>query len=140
MFATEPPPADHPLFGTPNFICTPHLGASTEEAQEKAGISVAKSVRLALAGDIDVATARPLVEKWYGSIPRGPEVRKVDAGPVTLAAPVKREMTDQVPLVRIHRAWSGPGLNDADVQPPAVQPVCLAFVCAKHVSFLWSQG
>ena len=72
------------------------------------------NVVLALAGDIDVATARPLVEKWYGSIPRGPQVRKVDAGPVTLAAPVKREMTDQVPLVRIHRVWSGPGLNDGD--------------------------
>jgi predicted Zn-dependent peptidase len=72
------------------------------------------NVVLALAGDIDVATARPLVEKWYGSIPRGPEVRKVEAGPVTLAAPVKREMTDQVPLVRIHRVWSGPGLNDGD--------------------------
>jgi D-3-phosphoglycerate dehydrogenase len=36
----------------PNILVTPHLGASTDEAQEKAGISVAKSVRLALAGDI----------------------------------------------------------------------------------------
>ena len=33
-------------------MVTPHLGASTDEAQEKAGISVAKSVRLALAGDL----------------------------------------------------------------------------------------
>ena len=31
---------------------TPHLGASTDEAQEKAGVSVAKSVRLALAGEL----------------------------------------------------------------------------------------
>ena len=31
---------------------TPHLGASTDEAQEKAGISVARSVRLALAGEL----------------------------------------------------------------------------------------
>src|SRR3546814_11260739 len=30
VFAQEPPAADNPLFGTPNFICTPHLGASTE--------------------------------------------------------------------------------------------------------------
>ncbi|MBK6802380.1 MAG: insulinase family protein [Novosphingobium sp.] len=72
------------------------------------------NVVLALTGDIDAATARPLVEKWFGHIPRGPQVRKVEAGPVTLAAPVKREMTDQVPLVRVHRVWSGPGLNDAD--------------------------
>ena len=36
----------------PCTVVTPHLGASTEEAQEKAGIAVAKSVRLALGGEI----------------------------------------------------------------------------------------
>ncbi len=72
------------------------------------------NVVLALAGDIDAATARPLVEKWFGRIPRGPEIRRMEGGPVTLPAPVSREMTDQVPQVRIIRAWSGPGLNDAD--------------------------
>lgn len=72
------------------------------------------NVVLVLAGDIDAATARPMVEKWFGHIPRGPEVRKVEAGPVTLPAPVRREMTDQVPVVRLHRVWSGPGLNDPD--------------------------
>lgn len=33
VFATEPPPADHPLLALDNFLCTPHLGASTEEGQ-----------------------------------------------------------------------------------------------------------
>ncbi len=74
------------------------------------------NVVLSLAGDIDAATARPMVEKYFGAIPRGPEVGKMAAGPVTLAAPVKREMTDQVPVTRITRNWSGPGLNDADAQ------------------------
>lgn len=69
---------------------------------------------LALAGDIDAATARPLVEKWFGDIPRGPEVKRVQTGPVTLAAPAKREMADQVPVLRLTRSWSGPGLNDPD--------------------------
>jgi zinc protease len=69
---------------------------------------------LSLAGDIDVATARPLVEKWFGAIPRGPEVHKVDAAPVTLAAPARREMVDQVPVTRLTRNWSGPGLNNDD--------------------------
>jgi predicted Zn-dependent peptidase len=69
---------------------------------------------LVLAGDIDAATARPLVERWFGSIPRGPEVRQPTAGPVTLAAPVREVMTDQVPVVRIHRAWTGPALADPD--------------------------
>jgi predicted Zn-dependent peptidase len=72
------------------------------------------NVVLALAGDIDAATARPMVEKWFGHIPRGPAVRKPEAGPVTLSAPVSREMADQVPLTRITRMWSGPGLNDPD--------------------------
>ena len=70
------------------------------------------NVVLALAGDVDAATARPLVEKWFGRIPRGPEVPQVPAVPVTLAAPASREMTDQVPVTRITRNWSGPGLND----------------------------
>jgi len=69
---------------------------------------------LVLTGDIDAKTARPLVEKWFGAIPRGPEVRRVKAGPVTLAAPEAREMTDQVPVIRLTRHWSGPGLNDPD--------------------------
>ncbi len=44
VFATEPPPADHPLFGTKNFICTPHLGASTSEAQVNVALQVAEQI------------------------------------------------------------------------------------------------
>ncbi|MEO6144297.1 MAG: ACT domain-containing protein, partial [Dermatophilaceae bacterium] len=41
-----------PLFEFESVVVTPHLGASTEEAQEKAGVAVAKSVRLALGGEL----------------------------------------------------------------------------------------
>jgi D-3-phosphoglycerate dehydrogenase / 2-oxoglutarate reductase len=51
VFVNEPPTGS-PLLELDNIVVTPHLGASTDEAQEKAGISVAKSVRLALAGDL----------------------------------------------------------------------------------------
>ena len=51
VFAKEPC-TDSPLFTLENVVATPHLGASTDEAQEKAGIAVAKSVRLALAGEL----------------------------------------------------------------------------------------
>lgn len=51
VFVQEPP-ADASLTGLATVNVTPHLGASTAEAQEKAGVSVAKSVRLALAGDL----------------------------------------------------------------------------------------
>ncbi len=50
VFATEPC-TDSPLFGFPSVVVTPHLGASTHEAQEKAGTQVAKSVKLALSGE-----------------------------------------------------------------------------------------
>ena len=50
VFAAEPT-TDSPLFGLPNIVVTPHLGASTEEAQDKAGTQVAEAVNLALAGE-----------------------------------------------------------------------------------------
>jgi D-3-phosphoglycerate dehydrogenase len=76
VYATEPC-TDSPLFGFANVVATPHLGASTSEAQEKAGTQVARSVRLALAGefvpdavnvqggpvDEDVRPGLPLAEK-----------------------------------------------------------------------------
>ena len=50
VYATEPT-TDSPLFDQPNAVVTPHLGASTTEAQDRAGTDVARSVLLALAGD-----------------------------------------------------------------------------------------
>ena len=51
VYNSEPPEGSK-LLELDNILLTPHLGASTGEAQEKAGISVARSVRLALAGDL----------------------------------------------------------------------------------------
>jgi D-3-phosphoglycerate dehydrogenase len=76
VFSSEPC-TDSPLFEYDNVVVTPHLGASTGEAQEKAGVAVAKSVRLALAGELvpdavnvqggviaeDVRPGLPLAEK-----------------------------------------------------------------------------
>jgi D-3-phosphoglycerate dehydrogenase len=76
VFATEPC-VDSPLLGLDNVVATPHLGASTDEAQEKAGLAVARSVRLALSGELvpdavnvqggviaeDVRPGIPLTEK-----------------------------------------------------------------------------
>lgn len=50
VFAEEPT-TESPLFGLDNCIVTPHLGASTDEAQDKAGTQVAEAVHLALAGE-----------------------------------------------------------------------------------------
>jgi D-3-phosphoglycerate dehydrogenase len=50
VYAKEPC-TDSPLFAFDNVVATPHLGASTHEAQDKAGLAVAKSVKLALQGE-----------------------------------------------------------------------------------------
>jgi D-3-phosphoglycerate dehydrogenase len=50
VFSSEPC-TDSPLFELPQVVVTPHLGASTAEAQDRAGTDVAESVRLALAGE-----------------------------------------------------------------------------------------
>ena len=77
VYAQEPS-TDSPLFRLPNTVVTPHLGASTAEAQDKAGAAVARSVRLALQGEFvpdavnvqaggvvaeDVRPGLPLAEK-----------------------------------------------------------------------------
>jgi D-3-phosphoglycerate dehydrogenase len=77
VFAKEPC-TDSPLFAFDNVVVSPHLGASTVEAQDKAGIAVARSVKLALDGEFvpdavnvqaggvvveEVRPALPLVEK-----------------------------------------------------------------------------
>jgi D-3-phosphoglycerate dehydrogenase len=48
VFEPEPLPADSPLRGLRNLILTPHLGASTMEAQESVGIEIAQAIRAAL--------------------------------------------------------------------------------------------
>jgi D-3-phosphoglycerate dehydrogenase len=47
----EEPTTESPLFELPSVVVTPHLGASTREAQDKAGLTIAEQVELALAGD-----------------------------------------------------------------------------------------
>ena len=50
VFAEEPTTSS-PLFELPSVVVTPHLGASTREAQDKAGVTIAEQVNLALAGE-----------------------------------------------------------------------------------------
>ncbi len=55
VFSQEPV-TDHPLFGYPNVVVTPHLAASTAEAQDRAGVQTAEQVVAALTGGV-VSTA-----------------------------------------------------------------------------------
>jgi D-3-phosphoglycerate dehydrogenase / 2-oxoglutarate reductase len=48
VYEIEPPPDDYPLRSLPNVVFTPHLGASTAEAQESVGIEIAEAIRSVL--------------------------------------------------------------------------------------------
>jgi len=63
VFEQEPPDEHNPLRGAPNVVFTPHLGASTAEAQESVGIEIAHTIRAALLeGTINNAVNAPSVD------------------------------------------------------------------------------
>jgi len=75
VFEIEPLPSDSPLRTAPNLVLTPHLGASTAEAQESVGIEIAQSIRAALLeGTIRNAVNMPNLDAKTLSI-IGPHLR-----------------------------------------------------------------
>ncbi|MBI5386801.1 MAG: phosphoglycerate dehydrogenase [Verrucomicrobia bacterium] len=70
VFSTEPLPAEHPFRRHPGIILTPHLGASTSEAQEKCGIEVAEIVTAyLLTGEVRNAVNLPYLDaKTYEQV------------------------------------------------------------------------
>jgi D-3-phosphoglycerate dehydrogenase len=70
VFAEEPLPADHPFRKHPNIVLTPHLGASTREAQEKCGIEVAEVIAgYLLTGEVRNAVNLPYLDaKTYEQV------------------------------------------------------------------------
>ena len=69
---------------------------------------------LVLAGDINAAEARPLVERYFGSIARGPVNTPAAADVPTLPARVDQVMHDRVANTRLYRDWAVPGLTHED--------------------------
>ena len=124
VFATEPTTSS-PLFDEPRVVVTPHLGASTAEAQERAGVAVARSVRQALAGELvpdavnvaggaiaeQVRPAVPLTEQ-LGAVLTG----LAPSAPVRLDVEVRGEITDHD--VSALRLAALTGLFDAVVTEP----------------------
>lgn len=71
VFTSEPIPADHPLLGIPGIILTPHLGASTVEAQIGVSVDVSEGILAALKGEpvstaVNMAPVSPQVMKVIG--------------------------------------------------------------------------
>ncbi len=111
-------PADHP-YG--------HTTIGSMEDLDKASLDDVKNwfrqhygpnnAVLVLAGDIDVPSAKALVEKRFGTIARGPQQARIKVAIPTLPAPKAAVMKDQVATTRIHRWWVVPGTDNADTIP-----------------------
>ncbi|TPG19928.1 insulinase family protein [Sphingomonas koreensis] len=76
---------------------------------------------LVLAGDITAAQAKPLVEKYFGDIARGPQSVPAAATVPTLPKPVTMAFHDEVANTTVSRMWAVPGITDPDA--PALDMV-----------------
>ena len=70
---------------------------------------------LALAGDITVEQARALTMKYFGAIPPGPPLPRLEAWVPELEADIRDTLQDRVPQHRLYRAWHLPPAGDRDV-------------------------
>ncbi|MGW0158079.1 phosphoglycerate dehydrogenase [Mycobacterium sp. NPDC003323] len=110
VFATEPC-TDSPLFELPQVVVTPHLGASTAEAQDRAGTDVAASVKLALAGEfvpdavnVGGGAVGEEVSPWLDLVRKlGLLVGSLaEAAPVSLSVQVRGELaSEDVEILRL---------------------------------------
>jgi D-3-phosphoglycerate dehydrogenase len=111
VFADEPTTAS-PLFELPNVVVTPHLGASTAEAQDRAGTDVARSVLLALRGDfvpdaVNVSSGGVVGEEVQPFLPLTQKLGTVIAAlgfksPTSIAVEVRGELsTEDVAVLQL---------------------------------------
>ncbi len=70
---------------------------------------------LVLAGDIDAATAREKVEKYFGDIPPGPPVARWEQWPAKHEQDRRQTVQDRVPQARVYMVWNAPGRTSHDV-------------------------
>ena len=109
-------PAPHPYDHTPIGSMADLDSASMDDVRDwfrdKYGPNNATVV---LAGDISPAEARPLVEKYFGPIARGPVNNPAEAAVPELAEDVRTVMRDQVAAVSIDKYWTAPGITDREL-------------------------
>ena len=86
-----------------------------------------------LSGDIDEASARPLMERYFGAIPRGPVNTPKQADVPTLSAPVVETLHDRVAATRLTRSWAVPGLLSDDAVPLSVGAAVLGGLASSRL-------
>ena len=106
VFQTEPA-KDSPLFGTPGFICTPHLGASTNEAQVNVALQVAEQMADFLVnGGVTNALNMPSL-----SAEEAPKLKPYMALAEQLGSMVGQLTTGAIPRISIHAEGAAADLN-----------------------------
>ena len=106
VFVEEPAKAS-PLFGTPNFICTPHLGASTTEAQVNVALQVAEQMADYLTtGGVTNALNMPSL-----SAEEAPRLKPYMALAEQLGSLVGQLTTSSIPRISIHTEGAAAELN-----------------------------
>ena len=88
---------------------------------------------LVLAGDINAAEARPLVDRYFGDIPRGPVNTPAQADVPSLGARVDQTMHDRVANTRLYRNWAVPGLTHEDQVPLQVAAAVLGGLASSRL-------
>lgn len=74
----------------------------------------AANATLVLAGDIDVATAKAKVQQYFGHIPSGPPVSRLESWVAPRSSSTREEMQDRVAQTRVHRVWNVAERSTAD--------------------------
>ena len=116
VFQTEPA-KDSPLFGTPNFICTPHLGASTNEAQVNVALQVAEQIAdFLVTGGVTNALNMPSL-----SAEEAPKLKPYMALAEQLGSLVGQLTTGAIPRISIHAEGAAAELN--------IKPIAAAVLC-----------
>jgi D-3-phosphoglycerate dehydrogenase len=119
VFAVEPA-KDSPLFGTPGFISTPHLGASTTEAQVNVALQVAEQLSdYLLTGGVTNALNMPSL-----SAEEAPKLRPYMALAEKLGSLIGQLSHDSIPRISIHSEGAAAELN----QKPIVSAVLAGFL------------
>ncbi len=115
MFAALFPP-DHPYHWPVIGSMEDLSAASLEDVQEFFKRYYApNNASLCIGGDVDIKEAKQWVEKYFGEIPRGPEVEEIIPGSPELKEPKRLLLEDQVQLPRLYLSWHSPALyRDGD--------------------------
>lgn len=105
-------PAGHPYSWSTIGSMEDLSAASHEDVQEFFRTYYApNNASLVIAGDIDLAKTKALVEKWFSDVPAGKPVPPVAPPAAMLTGVTRKTVTDRVQLPRLYLAWLTPGLH-----------------------------